>query len=133
MKRSRLLRSSFIVVSAASVAAAAAIACGSSTDATGTGSAADGGGGGTDGSNAPGCPATAPKFQDPCSGTLTCSYDAGAIVNACGTFPNVTTAQCSDGKWGISGVGVSCNPPGVPPDAGMDAMAHDGGDGGDGG
>ena len=119
-----------MVVSAASVAAAAAVACsaGSTTNASGTGDNADSGG-----QNPTACPATAPSFQDSCSVTLTCSYDAGVIMNACGSFPNVTTAQCTGGKWSISGTGVGCNPPAMLPDAGGDATADGGGDGGDGG
>ncbi len=120
-----------MVVSAASVAAAA-VACSSgsaSTNGIGTGDGGDSGG-----QNPAGCPATAPAFQEPCSVTLTCSYDAGVVMNACGTFPSSTTAQCRAGIWEISGLAVSCNPPGMLPDAaGADASGDDGGDGGDGG
>ena len=52
-------------------------------------------------------------------------------MNACGTFPNVTTAQCNGGTWLVSGTAVGgCNPPGPIFEAGTDAT-NEGGEGGD--
>ena len=115
-----------MVVSAAVVSAASACASSSGTLADGT-------------TNPPPplaeCPTAPPVSGAPCTSTTTaaCTYDAGAVMNGCGTFPNVTNANCVGGKWQIGGSTMTCNP-GLPPDAGTDAAdSGDAGDGGDSG
>jgi hypothetical protein len=135
-RKRRPLRASFIVItagaSAAAIAAAAATACSSSsTNASSTDAA-----GATDrGPTATSCPASLPNNGDPCSGTLSCSYDAGMY---CG-FNLTSTAACMTGAWSVSGQGVGCNPGSPTPDASDDASDGgptsngdpDGGDAGD--
>lgn len=132
MKRQRRIRPSFIIVT---VGAATAIggACSSSTITTNPpGIASDAA---ADTGSTVVCPATAPMTGDPCTGSGSCTIDAG--TNACG-FQTGPTLECVDGKWLVMYSGGGCNP-GAPVDAGSDAAvtdasdgaADDGGDAGD--
>jgi hypothetical protein len=68
------------------------------------------------------CPAEPPAFNAVCTGTVSCTYDAGM---QCGQWLT-SQAVCSNGMWQLSGENVGCNP-GVPvADSGSDANDNGG-------
>jgi hypothetical protein len=101
------------------VVAAMLAACGSSSSATGVG--ADGGeadGGAREGGviNPPGCPATAPAYNDPCaiSGT-SCRYGDGQCA--------MTVASCEAGRWNMPSSPAPLPCPEIVPDPGATCCA----------